>query len=486
MVRICRISEGMPLALELAAAAVREQSIMALAAALEEGQARLASRLRDLPERHRTIAAVFAHSWQLLSATEQQVFCALSVFRGGFWAEAAQEVANATPMILADLSDKSLLRRNEAGRYDIHELVRQYASEQLLVSGKLDQIQKRYTQYFLDFAASAEAGLVGVHQIEWMARIDQEIDNVRSVLQWLTVHKPEDALHMLLHLFWFFQSTGHLQEGCEWFAAASADPASISPLVCANSYSAAGFLAVCMNKIDEAEELFTQSLAFFQQLNASDRLVAEGLAYVLNRQSLVPLFRGDYVQTLQLCQQSLDVARPLGSQWQVSLALFYAGEALYHQGLLAESQSAYEESLRLCDAVGNLRSSGRRMVRLGHVVCAQGDLVQAIRLFKKGLKIAAECQDRPGIGFAFIGLARTATLSSDYQRAALILAAKEEMATISPVARFWPMDRKESENVLKLIHAHLDDATFTTAWAAGCAMALEEAVAYALADAAPQ
>ncbi|HMN28728.1 MAG TPA: BTAD domain-containing putative transcriptional regulator [Caldilineaceae bacterium] len=481
IVRICRISEGMPLALELAAAAVREQSCLALAALLEQGQAHLAARLRDLPERHRTMAAVFEHSWRLLSVTEQQVLAALSVLRGGFEVKAAQAVAGATSAILAMLIDKSWLRCSPNGRYDIHELVRQYASEQLLVSGEFDKVQKRYTQYFLQFAATAESGLVGTQQITWMVRIEQEIDNVRSILQWLTMHKPEDALYMMLNLFWFFQSSGHLQEGYNWFTTALVSPASISALVYANSYNAAGFLAVCLNEIDEAEELFAQSFTLYQQLEPSDRLVAEGLALVLNRRSLVPLFRGDYVQTLDLCQQSLDVARTIGSQWQASLALFYAGEALYHQGLFAQSKSTYEESLLLCDAVGNRRSSGRRVVRLGHVACAQGDLVQAIMLFKKGLTVAAECQDRPGIGFAFVGLARTAAISGDYQRAALLLAAKEEMATISPVARFWPMDRMENERTLETLHTHLDDAAFATAWAEGAAMSIGEAVAYALA-----
>ncbi|MFN8441617.1 MAG: BTAD domain-containing putative transcriptional regulator [Caldilineaceae bacterium] len=482
IVRICRISEGMPLALELAAAVVREQPIVALAAALEEGQARLSARLRDLPERHHAMGAVFDHSWHLLSATEQEVLAALSVFHGGLGAEAAQEVVNATSGILVALVDKSWLRRNATGRYEIHELVRQYASEQLLGSGEFDKVQKHYTQYFLQFSATAKSGLLGIQQVEWMTRIEQEIDNIRAVLQWFTRYKPEDALYMMLNLFWFFQSSGHLQEGCNWFTAALAYPTSISILVRANSHSAAGFLAVCMNKINEADELFAKSLAFFQQLKTDDRQVADGLANVLNRQSLVPLFRGDYAQTLHLCQQSLDVARPIGSQWQVSLALFYAGEALYHQGLFAQSQSTYEESLRLCDAVGNLRSSGRRLVRLGHVVCAQDKLVEAIRLFKKGLLVAVECQDQPGISFAFVGLARTAAASGAHQRAVRLLAAKEEMTTINPIARYWPMDRIENERTLLLLHAHLDDATFAAAWSEGAAMSLEQAVAYALSD----
>jgi len=482
IVRICRNTAGMPLALELAAAMAREQSCVALATALEQGQSRLAARLRDLPERHRTMAAVFEHSWRILAAAEQQVLCALSLFQGGFGAEAAAEVADATSTILAALVDKSWLRCHPGGRYEIHALVRQYAGEQLFGSGEFDKVQKRYTQYFLQFSATAKSGLLGIQQVEWMTRIEQEIDNVRAVLQWFTRYKPEDALYMMLNLFWFFQSSGHLQEGCDWFVAALASPTSISVLVRANSYSAAGFLAVCMNKIDEASQLFAQSLAFFQHLNADDRQVADGLANVLNRQSIVPLFRGDYALTLHLCHQSLDLAQPIGAHWQVSLALFYAGEALYHQGLFARSKSTYEESLRLCDAVGNLRSSGRRLVRLGHVVCAQGNLVEAIRLFKKGLLVAVECQDQPGISFAFVGLARTAAISGAEQRAARLLAAKEEVAIVNPIVRFWPMDRIENERTLAVIHAHLDDATFAAAWAAGIAMSLAQAVAYALAD----
>ncbi len=108
IVAICHLVEGMPLALILAVAMLREQSCMQIAHALEEGAALLAPRLRDLPERHRSIRAVFAHSWRLLSPEEQEVFCALSLFRGGFLIEAAEEVAKATPMLLAALIDKSL------------------------------------------------------------------------------------------------------------------------------------------------------------------------------------------------------------------------------------------------------------------------------------------------------------------------------------------------------------------------------------------
>ncbi|MEZ4731001.1 MAG: hypothetical protein R3E79_28100 [Caldilineaceae bacterium] len=315
-----------------------------------------------------------------------------------------------------------------------------------------------------------------------MAHIEQEIDNLRAVLKRLIQHAPQAGLRMTLNLFRLWQASGHLQEGREWFALALAHPESISADVRAHAYREVGFLTICMNKIEEAEELFAQSFAIYQKLDTTDRQVIDGLASVLNRQSLVPLFRGDYAHTLHLCHQGLAMARGSGSQWQASTALFFAGEALYHPGLFAQSQSTYEESLRLCDAVGNLRSSGRRLVRLGHVACAQGELTQANSLFKKGLLVASESYDRPGISFALVGLARAAALCGAYQRAAILTAAKEEVATTNPIARYWPMDRIENERTLTLLHTHLDEATFVAAWAEGAAMSVEQAMAYALSD----
>jgi predicted ATPase/DNA-binding SARP family transcriptional activator len=486
IVRICQLSEGMPLALELAAAAVRQQSCAVLAAALEEGAATLAVALRDLPQRHRSIRAVFEHSWRLLSAAEQETFCAISVFRGGFLAEAAQEVAHATPLLLTALIDKSLLRRSETGRYDMHELVRQFAHEQLVASGAFPTVHAAYTQFFLKFSAEAESGMSGPKPSAWMARVEREIDNLRVVLHWLIAHRPDEGLEMTLNLFWLWQSTKYIQEGCDWFASALAHAESASPALRAQAYNEAGFLAICMNRIAEAEDLLDHSFALYQTLDTSDPQVAGGLASTLNRQSLAPLFQGDYAETLRLTDQALVLARQSGSQRQAGAALFFGAEALYHQGFFVQAQRRYEEDPRLKKATGDLRSSGRTLMRLGHVACALGDLSEAITFFHRALQTAVDCGDQAGVSFVLIGLARTAAAQGDYRRATALLAAKEEIAVFNPIARFWPLERKENEKVLALIHAHLDDATFAAAWAAGCALSLEQAVAYALADPAPQ
>jgi tetratricopeptide (TPR) repeat protein len=315
-----------------------------------------------------------------------------------------------------------------------------------------------------------------------MARMEQEIDNLRAVLSWLILHKPEEGLQMTHNLFWLWQSTNHLQEGCNWFASALSHAESASVHLRADAYCHAGFLAICINRIAVAEELLGHSFALYQTLDTSDPQVAEGLAAVLNRQSLVPLFEGDYAPTLRLTDQALVLARQSGSQRQAGSALFFGAEALYHQGFFAQAQCRHEEDLQLKMSMGNLRSSGRTLMRLGHVACALGDLTEAITFFKRALQAAVDCRDQAGVSFVLIGMARTAAAQGDYQRATTLLAAKEEIAVFNPIARFWPMERKENEKVLALIHAHLDDATFATAWAKGIAMSLDQAVAYALAE----
>jgi hypothetical protein len=201
---------------------------------------------------------------------------------------------------------------------------------------------------------------------------------------------------------------------------------------------------------------------------------------------VVSLYRGDYQQAVQLCHQGLAIAQQSGSQRRISTSLFFAGEALYLQGLYDEARHSFERGRNIDDSEDNLRARGHSCVRLGHVACAQEDLTQASTLFTKGLMIASECHDLTGISMALIGLARTDALRGAYERAAVLTAAKEEVLALNPIMRHWPMDRTENEHTLAILHAHLDDTTFANAWAAGCAMSLEQAVAYSLSDPAPQ
>jgi len=364
----------------------------------------------------------------------------------------------------------------------MHELVRQYAHQQLVASGEFDAVQKRYTDYFLQLSEAASDGTVGPQQNIWMTRIEQDIDNLRAVLKWFSLHAPEDGLGMILNLFWLWQSTSYLQEGRNWLAVTLAHTETVSPVLRAEACDTAGFFAIMMNKGEEAEAMLVQSFAIYQQLDPTERRVREGLASLLCHQGLALLFRGDYQQAEQVCRQSLLVAQRSGNQWGIFFALSFVSEALYHQGLFDEARRLYKEGLVLCEAMGFRRAIGRGWVRLGNIACAQGDLTQAGTLFTKGLTVVTECHDLVGIGMALSGMANSAALGGAYQRATLLLAAKEETATTNPVVRFWPLERKENERTLTILHKHLDEAAFAAAWAEGCAMSLEQAVAYALAE----
>ena len=222
---ICRLVEGMPLAIELAATWLRILSPVEIAQEIEGSLDFLSSSVRDIPERHRSMRVVFDHSWRTLSPKEQQVLSQLSVFRGGFSRQAAEQVAGASLAVLSALGNRALLRRAAAGRYGLHELLRQYCTTHLVADPEAHAAaQKRHYDYFLEMAAAAEQELKGRDQLEWLRRLEQDHDNLRAALEWALEHDgmaqgdDEWALRLsgALHLFW--RMRGHFHEGRSWLA----------------------------------------------------------------------------------------------------------------------------------------------------------------------------------------------------------------------------------------------------------------------------
>ncbi|HEX8683230.1 MAG TPA: BTAD domain-containing putative transcriptional regulator, partial [Ardenticatenaceae bacterium] len=223
VVRICQLVEGMPLGIELAAAWARVLPAAEIAQEIERNIDFLAASTRDTPSRHRSMRAIFDHSWSLLSDEESLALARLSLFRGGFRREAAQTVADAPLPMLAALGDKSLLRRVSSGRYDMHELVRQYALEKLNASGDLDAIRDRYLAYYSNFVAEAAPQLQGAQQVGWLEQLEQELDNLRAAFEWSFATNPpappervEGGLRAAASIYRFWQGRGHLVEGRMW------------------------------------------------------------------------------------------------------------------------------------------------------------------------------------------------------------------------------------------------------------------------------
>lgn len=201
VIRICQFVGGMPLGIELAATWLKTLSCQDIMKQIEHDIDILATRASDIPERHRSIHAVFDHSWQLLSADEQAVFSRLSVFRGGFILEAAEKVAGADLMTLSGLVEKSMVRRDATGRYDLHELLRQYAHTKVEMVNELDDTLSAHTNYYARFMAERISDLKGGRQIDALNEICVDIDNIREAWQDICRHSQYELLDGMLECF---------------------------------------------------------------------------------------------------------------------------------------------------------------------------------------------------------------------------------------------------------------------------------------------
>jgi predicted ATPase len=183
VVRICQLVGGMPLGIEMAAAWVRTLSCAEIVAEITSSLDFLSTSLHDVPERHRSMRAVLEQSWNLLTHQERSALCKLSVFRGGFEREAAQQIADASLSILSALADKSLVHRKEARRYELHELVAQFGYDKLRESGEIEQTRARHAQYYLQLAEQAKSQLNGSERVQWLAWLENERDNIQAALE---------------------------------------------------------------------------------------------------------------------------------------------------------------------------------------------------------------------------------------------------------------------------------------------------------------
>jgi predicted ATPase/DNA-binding CsgD family transcriptional regulator len=197
-IQICQLVGGMPLAIELSASWLKTLSCMDIIKQIERGIDFLSTRARDIPDRHRSIRAVFDYSWDLLSPDEQAVFPRLSVFRGGFTLEAGENVASADLMTLSGLVEKSMVRRDNTGRYDVHELLRQYAVEKLKAVGEVEDTQYIHTSYFADFMREHAIDIKGRRQLEGLNEIEADFDNVVEAWNQAIINKNYESLERMM------------------------------------------------------------------------------------------------------------------------------------------------------------------------------------------------------------------------------------------------------------------------------------------------
>jgi non-specific serine/threonine protein kinase len=468
----------MPLALELAAPWIKVLNCQEIAAEIESSLDFLATSLQNVPERHRSLRVIFEQSWSRLSASEQAVLRQLSVFRGGCTREAAEQVTGATLVVLSSLMGNALLRRTSRGRYELHEMVRQYGAEKLAETGnELLATRQRHADYFLDFAEQSRPHLEEKSQAIWLDRLEREHDNLRAALTWSnTIERAEPGARLAeaLSLFWLMR--GYLAEGREQLAAfLRLLDEDAEPRLRARLLDRAGFLARYQGDFDSAYALIDEGLGICRRLG-DDHATADALAnlgYVVLRQS-------DLGQARALYAESLAIHRALNNRQGIA-------DSLSHLALISSAEDDYEaaqhdaeESLDIWRDLGDKHGIAWALCILGLATFRQNDLTAANQHFKEGLKIAKEIDIKWEIALSLEGIARIAA-ARDQAAVALHLAAGAAALRETAGVPLSAMEQAEFESDLAPAYGALEEQASEAAWAAGQNLDLEELVLRALA-----
>jgi predicted ATPase/DNA-binding CsgD family transcriptional regulator len=524
---VCRRLDGLPLALELAAARVRVLPVEQIAARLRDRFRLLTGGDRTALPRQQTLRASLEWSHALLEPPERVLFRRLAAFAGG-WTLAAAEAVGAGEGVapegvlelLAGLVDKSLVVAEGRGgeeRYRLLETVREYALERLEESGEDAALRARHAGYYLALAEAAEPELEGPRQLAWLDRLEAEHANLREASRWWEARgAAAQGVRMNAALRWFWHWRGHVGEGRERLAAWLARPAPDVPdAVRAEALWAAGRLAYDQGD-DAAARAHLEGAAALARRAGDDRQLARALT------NLVPVaLRAGDPAARALSEEGLAAARAAGDPRVLASSLFALGEALEPTDPLA-ARATLEESLALVRGLGNpfmcsavllalagvaraegARAEARRCCAealairralgdrrgvalvlhdLGALAAEEADAPQAAALFWEGLALFRDVGDRHGVAWCLVGLASAAAAVGAPARAARLFGAAAPWLP-GAAAVVHPADPAARERALDAVRARLGGAAFAAAWDAGQAMPLEEAVAYALAPA---
>jgi predicted ATPase len=502
--RICRRLDGLPLAIELAAARVKLFPPQALLARLDRGLHLLAGGARDLPERQQTLRDTVAWSYDLLNPAEQALFRRLAVFAGGCTLEAVEDVCGSEAEeqvessvleALASLVDNSLLvslsgsstfqEEDEEPRFTMLETIREYALERLEASGEVEEAQRKHAHYYLALAEPAQPQASGRwNEGEWwwgFTRIEREHDNLRAALGWTVRNREvETGARLAIALWWFWLERGYLSDGRRWMAALLAPdrvegqsgetPHALPALTKAYLLHVAGVLASAQGDYDHAAALYEEAMSVYREMGHN-----KGVGASLRALGIVAYERGDYDRAVRLHQQALALNREFGTTFGIAWSLRALADAVREQGDLSRARMLLEESLALSRDKEHAWNIARTLASLGSVECEVGEHAQASRLYEESLELAR----RMGVNHTILpcleGVARVAVAQGRMERAARLWGAaaalREDMGWPLP-----PAKRVEHDSAVAAAREALGEVVFAGAWARGHALPLDEAI----------
>jgi predicted ATPase/DNA-binding XRE family transcriptional regulator len=485
---ICWRLDGLPLALELAAAKARflapTELLTRLDRALEAGTA------RDLPERQRTMRGTMDWSYELLHEPEKELFKRLSVFSGGFTLEAAEAVGTSGAvaeeevlLLLGNLVEQSLVvakpgEDEDPTRYRMLELVRQYAQELLEESGDAGDVHREHVKFFLELAELARREMYRPGPVMWLEKLEQENDNLRAAMSWALSAGDHDTAARLgweLNPFWWYR--GHQREGRRWMEEALSNRGAMPVSARAKASFIAGNMAMGQADFQPAQMLLEESLTLFRELTDN-----EGTALALGSAGLVALNLKQHERAVDYLEEAVDLYLEIGVKLNAAGLLSFLAVAWLDQGDHSRAKRLAKRALALSQEAGHSRGSPITLYVLARLAHAEHNFEQARRLFEENLTFSAEMGDKTHIAYCLEGLAAVAVSEDRLVYAARLWGAAETLLeTIEVTAYPYAPDRSLYQEQVAT-RARVDDQTWVKALTEGRTMTFEQAVAYALED----
>jgi predicted ATPase len=426
VVRICRLLDGSPLGIVLAAAWLRMLSCHEIAEELAVGLDFLATPLHDLPRRQRNLRTVFDHSWRLLVPEEQLVFARLTVFQGGFTRRAAERVADATLPILASLVDNSLIQLAGDGRYRIHALLQQFAAEKLERDKEdHDEIRRRHAGFYATYVFQRVDYLKGSQYLQAIRDMGADYENIQAAWQWAVAHRLIDTVDRFVEgLLLFYECRGWFSQGYQAFdlamstIAGSEQPGSQlqkqdrrEALVLAELSLAHGILTARHGDIELGRQRLEYALTLLQNLQPAGR---RWEALALHWLGHVRLFRGRHRHAMEVMSQAVEIYRDLDDHWGIGVTLTVMAAILYHLAEYAEQERVVNEAVQLLRSLGEQRWLAFAINHRAYASRVQGRYSATLQDVAECLRRFEVLHDQLGCGYSLREMAYTSIALGEY------------------------------------------------------------------------
>jgi predicted ATPase/DNA-binding CsgD family transcriptional regulator len=491
--RVCYRLDGIPLAIELAAVRTKVLSVEEISDRLDGSFGLLASVGRTAIPRHRTLHATMDWSHELLPEQERILVRRLSVFAGGFTLKAVESVCVWEDLqggdvldLLSHLVNKSLVvvaEQDSETRYHLLEAVRQYGWEKLSESGEEGQLREQHARYYLALAEEAEPELKGEGQVAWLERLEREHDNLRVAMQLLLGQgESEEASRLGWALWLFWGIRGYYDEGRRSMEQALSVEGSVAMPASARAKAlyVEGMMENYQGDHLSAEVLLEESVSLFRELD--DKL---GTAYALSNAGFAALGQGQPQKAITLTEEAVDLFLEVDEKWGAAIELGFLAVAWRDQGDHERAKRLAERGLTLSREVGERQAISVALNTLATLAQAERDHERARELFEEGLTVSAELGNESDVVHCLEGLASIAGAEGSFVRAARLWgAAGALLEEIEVGVHTYVPDRSLQQSQVAAAHARLDEEAFEAAWAEGRMMTSEQAIQYALEQAA--